>query len=245
MGLSEWRLRERELTVIESLAVEPQQVPPVAVAPAATPVPDKYFQDLSPRVEPGVAGLGDWPELQAAVMTCTGCARHSTRLQAVPGAGSNTADCLFVAEAPSAEDDATGQPFSDASGLLFDNMLAAMGLNRSSIYLTQVTKCAIPDEHPPESTEIVACSRYLEAQIKLLQPKLIVALGLTAGRYLLNIKTDVSLGSLRGEARSHAPSGVPVIVTYHPRYLLKRPSAKAAAWQDLQQVMPYLNGTCQ
>ena len=240
MGIPEWRLRQRHAAAQEPLVAEPDQAGHVAAAPVETFHSEPSAQPLKSAIAADFTGLANWRDIESAVMACTACSRHSTRLHAVPGAGSVTAECLLVGEAPSAEDDATGNPFADASGVLLDNMLAAMGLNRASVYITQVIKCAAPAEQPPESSEILACSRYLEAQIKLLQPKLIVAFGLTAGRYLLNIKTDVSVGSLRGEVRQHAASGVPVIVTYHPRYLLKRPSAKSAAWQDLQQVMQHL-----
>ena len=175
------------------------------------------------------AGL-DWAPLREAVRACTACALCRQRKQAVFGVGDESARWLFVGEGPGADEDEQGEPFVGQAGRLLDAMLAALGLRRGSdVYIANVVKCRPPGNRTPTPEEAAACAPFLDRQIELLGPKLIVALGKTAATRLLG--TEASLGSLRG--RSHSYRGTPVVVTYHPAYLLRTLPEKAKAWEDL------------
>jgi len=172
----------------------------------------------------------DWPALKEAVRTCTACPLHAGRKQAVFGVGDERADWLFVGEGPGAEEDARGEPFVGQAGRLLDNMLAAIGLQRGrDVYIGNILKCRPPGNRVPEPSEAAACEPFLLRQIALSKPRLIVALGKTAASNLLG--TDASIGSLRG--RLHDLRGTPVLVTYHPAYLLRNLADKSKAWEDL------------
>ena len=181
------------------------------------------------REVPGVAAMG-WEELGKTISSCTICPLHKGRNKAVVGAGNPHADWLFIGEAPGAEEDRTGEPFVGQAGKLLDNMLAAIGLSRkSNVYIANTVKCRPPGNRNPESSEMSACRPYLERQIELVGPKLIVILGRIAAQSVLD--SDASIASLRG--KRHACRNVPAIVTYHPAYLLRNPEDKAKAWEDL------------
>ncbi len=178
------------------------------------------------RVGEGV----DWPSLKAQVKDCTACKLRAGCTQTVFGVGDENADWLFVGEGPGADEDAQGEPFVGQAGKLLDNMLAAIKLKRgNNVYIANVVKCRPPNNRTPEADEIATCLPYLQRQIALIQPKLIVALGKTAATALLG--REATLGSLRGQL--HDFHGHPLIVTYHPAYLLRSPGEKAKAWQDL------------
>jgi DNA polymerase len=188
---------------------------------AAAPVPD----DRLARI----ASL-DWATFDADVAACQACGLCRTRARTVPGVGDRQADWLFVGEAPGAEEDARGEPFVGQAGRLLDNMLASLGLARDrDVYIANVLKCRPPGNRTPEPTEVEACRPYLERQVALIAPRLIVALGRSAASLLLG--TDATIASLRG--RVHAYRGIPLVVTYHPAYLLRNLPDKAKAWQDL------------
>jgi len=171
-----------------------------------------------------------WIPLKAAVSGCTRCALHQARTQTVFGVGDENADWMLIGEAPGAEEDRLGDPFVGQAGKLLDNMLAAVGLSRrENVYIANVLKCRPPGNRNPSPDEVEKCSPHLLQQIALIQPKLIVAMGRFAAQTLL--KTDASISSLRG--RLHSYAGVPLIVTYHPAYLLRTLEDKAKAWEDL------------
>jgi len=171
-----------------------------------------------------------WSAFAADVDACEACELCRTRNKSVPGVGDQAAELLFVGEAPGAEEDARGEPFVGQAGRLLDNMLAALGLARDrNVYIANVLKCRPPNNRTPEPREVDACRPYLERQIALLSPKLIVALGRSAASLLLD--TDATIASLRG--RVHRYRGVPLIVTYHPAYLLRNLPDKSKAWEDL------------
>jgi DNA polymerase len=164
------------------------------------------------------------------VAACTACGLCRTRTRAVPGVGDIHAEWMFIGEAPGAEEDARGEPFVGQAGRLLDNMLAAIGLDRrKGVYIANVLKCRPPNNRTPEPLEVDACRPYLARQIELIQPRLIVALGRSAASTLLDV--DASIASLRG--RVHRLHGRPLIVTYHPAYLLRNLPDKAKAWEDL------------
>ena len=172
----------------------------------------------------------DLPALKAAVSACTACALHRGRAQAVFGVGDEQADWLLVGEAPGAEEDQQGEPFVGQAGQLLDAMLAAIEQKRgSNLYIANVLKCRPPGNRNPDPAEVAQCAPHLARQIELIRPRLILAMGRFAAQTLLG--TDASIASLRG--RLHSCQGVPLIVTYHPAYLLRTPTDKAKAWQDL------------
>jgi uracil-DNA glycosylase family 4 len=172
----------------------------------------------------------DWAALREAASHCTACALHEKRKQAVLGVGDEQADWLFVGEGPGAEEDARGEPFVGQAGRLLDNMLAAIGLKRGkNVYIANVVKCRPPGNRNPEPAETQACQPFLDRQVALIQPRLIVALGKVAANSLLG-RSD-TLGSMRKTV--HDYRGIPLIVTYHPAYLLRTLSDKAKAWEDL------------
>ena len=171
-----------------------------------------------------------WIELKQAVPACTACGLHKSRTQTVLGVGDESADWMLIGEAPGAEEDRLGEPFVGQAGRLLDNMLAAIGLKRdANVYIANVLKCRPPGNRNPQPAEVEKCSPHLRRQIELVAPKLIVAMGRFAAQTLLN--TDASIASLRG--RVHAYAGVPLVVTYHPAYLLRNLPDKAKAWEDL------------
>lgn len=172
----------------------------------------------------------DWTQLRESAGACTACALHKTRKQAVFGVGDEKAEWLFIGEGPGADEDERGEPFVGQAGKLLDNMLAAIQLKRgANVYIANVVKCRPPGNRNPETAEAQACEPYLARQIELIRPKLIVALGKVAAQNLLGI--EATLGSLRG--RVHDYRGVPLIVTYHPAYLLRSLTEKSKSWEDL------------
>ncbi|WP_228273708.1 uracil-DNA glycosylase [Rhodocyclus tenuis] len=202
----------------EAVRATPAHSAPAAVAPAAS--------------DPAVAG--EWAALNRQIIDCRACALCAQRQQAVPGVGDQSADWLFIGEGPGAEEDARGEPFVGAAGKLLDAMLAAIDLQRGDdVYIANAVKCRPPNNRTPEAGEIAACRPYLERQVALLRPRLIVLLGRAAVQATLGL--DGSLASLRGRAHAWEVGGrsIPVIVTYHPAYLLRTPLDKARAWEDL------------
>ncbi|WP_371116321.1 uracil-DNA glycosylase family protein [Nitrosomonas sp. Nm166] len=172
----------------------------------------------------------NWNKLKSTVSVCIACPLSQTRTQTVFGTGDKDADWLFVGEGPGAREDATGEPFVGQAGKLLDQMLAAIGLKREhQVYITNIVKCRPPNNRNPTSNEARQCEPYLTRQIALIKPKLIVALGKVAAQNLL--KREDSISSLRGKV--HDYSGIPLIVTYHPAYLLRALPEKAKAWKDL------------
>jgi uracil-DNA glycosylase family 4 len=172
----------------------------------------------------------DWNGLKAAVASCTACPLHAKRTNTVFGVGDEQADWLFVGEGPGAEEDAKGEPFVGQAGRLLDNMLGAIAMQRGkNVYIANVVKCRPPGNRNPEHGEMDCCEPYLTRQIMLLKPKLIVAMGRVAASHLL--ASSASIASLRG--RLHDYHGTPLIVTYHPAYLLRNLPDKSKAWVDL------------
>jgi uracil-DNA glycosylase len=186
----------------------------------------------SPEVQPEVKAPAPagWIEIKQAVPACRACALHKTRTQTVFGVGDENADWMLIGEAPGAEEDRLGDPFVGQAGKLLDNMLAAIGLSRSeNVYIANVLKCRPPGNRNPEPQEVEQCTPFLKQQISLIQPKLIIAMGRFAAQTLL--ASDASIASLRGKVYRY--EGVPLIVTYHPAYLLRNLPDKSKAWADL------------
>lgn len=203
----------------EPAAAVPHTLPAQKIAP-----PMNTAQKSSPLIDLG------WDELKLKVKDCTACKLRPGCTQTVFGVGDPQADWLFVGEGPGADEDVKGEPFVGQAGKLLDNMLAAIRLKRGdNVYIANIVKCRPPGNRTPEPDEIAQCMPYLQRQIELIQPKIMVALGKTAANALLG--KDVSLASLRG--RLHDYRGIPLVIAYHPAYLLRSPGEKAKAWQDL------------
>jgi DNA polymerase len=202
-------------------------------APVATAAPIVARQEVpasAPELPAPHAG-GDWAELEAAVRTCTQCGLHATRTQTVFGVGNRQAQWMFVGEAPGADEDRQGEPFVGRAGQLLNAMIAALGLKREEVFICNVLKCRPPNNRDPQADEVEHCEPFLIRQIALIQPKLIVALGRHAAHSLL--KTDLALARLRNQRLRY--QDIPLVVTYHPAYLLRTPSDKRKAWEDLRR----------
>lgn len=228
MGLTPvWKLRDRP----DAVSAEEPAAPEASVSP---------FGAAQDRLQPSVVTGSDdrrgtimrmeWPELKARVAGCTDCPLHAKRTKTVFGVGDENADWLFVGEGPGADEDAQGEPFVGQAGKLLDNMLAAIRLKRgANVYIANLVKCRPPGNRNPEPHEALQCEPYLHRQIELIRPKLIIALGKVAAANLL--ASDASVASMRG--RIHQYRGIPLIVTYHPAYLLRNLVDKSKAWADL------------
>jgi uracil-DNA glycosylase len=213
-------LRPRQQEVLAELGITRwvPRAPVPAPAPAAAPVEQ-------------ADGETDWAVLEAEVVRCTACAQlAATRSRTVFGTGDRAARWLFIGEAPGAEEDRRGEPFVGRAGQLLDSMLEALGLQRGQdVYIANVLKCRPPGNRDPSPDEAAACRGFLDRQIALVAPRVIVALGRIAAQNLLG--TDAPLGRLRDQRLEY--QGIPLVATYHPAYLLRSPAEKAKAWRDL------------
>ena len=181
-----------------------------------------------------------WDELRATVAACRACGLCETRTQTVFGVGRRDADLMFIGEAPGAEEDRRGEPFVGRAGQLLDRMLAAIGLDRDQVFIANILKCRPPGNRDPKPEEAAACRAFLLRQIALVQPRVLVSLGRISAQNLL--ETDEAVGRLRGRWFSFGPTALPLMVTFHPSYLLRSPEQKARAWLDLVQVARRLRG---
>jgi len=176
----------------------------------------------------------DAETLRRAILGCTACGLCATRTQAVPGVGHLAGDLLVIGEAPGQAEDRRGEPFVGRAGQLLDRMLAAIGLDRGGVFITNVLKCRPPDNRDPHADEVQACAPYLRRQIELIGPKAILAVGRVSAQQLL--ETGQPIARLRGQWHCYGPQDTPLRVTYHPAYLLRSPREKARAWADLKAV---------
>lgn len=183
----------------------------------------------------------DWDRLRRRVAACTLCDLHKTRTQTVFGVGNPAADLLFIGEAPGVDEDRQGEPFVGRAGQLLTNMIKAIGLSREAVFIANILKCRPPRNRDPKPQEAQACRGYLRRQIVLISPKVIVALGRIAAQSLL--QTDTPISRMRGRQYRYENSDIPVVVTYHPAYLLRSPLEKRKAWQDLRLTMELLKAS--
>jgi DNA polymerase len=187
--------------------------------------------DEEPLADADDVPLMNWEQLQHKVASCTDCGLHKTRTQTVFGVGDADADWLIIGEAPGQQEDRRGEPFVGRAGQLLDQMLRAVGQTRQSVFIANVLKCRPPNNRDPAKDEAAACRAHLERQIELIRPRLILAVGRIAAQMLLD--SDEPLGRLRGRLHYLKDETLPLVVTYHPAYLLRSPSQKGKAWQDL------------
>ncbi|MBA4284497.1 MAG: uracil-DNA glycosylase [Xanthomonadaceae bacterium] len=220
-------------------ADEPPSATAVATRPAPVSAPARrppaaLLADLETPA-PVYVAPADWQGLAEAVRSCTRCKLCKTRTNTVFGVGSTDAPLMVIGEGPGAEEDARGEPFVGAAGKLLDEMLRSVGRARSSnVYIANVVKCRPPGNRDPETDEVAACRPFLDRQIELLKPTLILALGRIAAQRLLS--STAPLSKLRGVPHVYGAANTPVLVSYHPAYLLRTPSDKLKSWHDLKQV---------
>ncbi len=235
MGISTWVLREA------SEAVAEQQKVVVTVAEGAVEkLAQSEVSTVNLDVSPSSTSQANWYALEKNVDECVACSLHQTRSHVVFGVGDKHADCMLIGEAPGVDEDRLGEPFVGRAGKLLNNMLFAIGLRREQVFIANILKCRPTNNRDPRVDEIAACESFLGSQINLVKPKLIVALGRIAAHNLL--KTEQTLSALRSSSNFYGESNIPVIVTYHPAYLLRSPREKRKSWQDLLLIRSLLNG---
>lgn len=241
--LAEMGLRVWDAPAAQSPTATPasEAAAPVAVKAAIAAAPPPPAPDIaaSPKArDSGAVATMDWPALREAVSACTACDLHQSRRQTVFGVGHPQAHWMIVGEAPGEEEDRRGEPFVGRSGQLLDNMLRAIGLSRQpgdapdparQVFIANTLKCRPPGNRNPLPDELARCEGFLIRQIELVRPKIILAMGRFAVQSLL--RSTAPIGQLRG--RVHHYQGVPLVVTYHPAYLLRNLPEKARAWDDL------------
>jgi uracil-DNA glycosylase family 4 len=251
LGIERWQLRANgESLEAAPVAEAPAPSPAPAVRPAApAPTLPPPRPQAAPRPVPAKAEAAvpkplievpsDWEGLRSVVKDCRQCKLCQTRTQTVFGVGIETAPLMVVGEGPGADEDAQGEPFVGRAGKLLDEMLKAIGHSRrQNTYIANVVKCRPPGNRDPETDEVESCRPYLEQQIRLVKPKLILGLGRIAAQRLLN--TDAPLSRLRGPLYHYGPDQAPLLITYHPAYLLRSPREKAKSWEDLKKVHRFL-----
>lgn len=195
---------------------------------------EEDFPSTPPAAESRAARIArlDWEELEGEVRQCAACGLCSSRTQTVFGVGDRQADWLIVGEAPGADEDRQGEPFVGRAGKLLNPMLQAIGLKREQVFIANVLKCRPPENRDPAPAEAASCRPFLERQIELIQPRIILAVGRIAAQNLLD--TDAQIGKLRGRVHRFGPARIPLVVTYHPAYLLRSPREKRKSWDDLR-----------
>jgi uracil-DNA glycosylase family 4 len=230
----------------ELLAAEVPENPPDRPAEYADPSEfgEGAERDQELDLPPGndrTAGIArmDWEELQDKVSRCTACGLHTGRTQTVFGVGNRQAQWMIIGEAPGADEDRLGEPFVGRAGKLLDAMLKALGLQRQEVYIANILKCRPPNNRDPLPEEARCCWPFLERQIALIRPGIILAVGRIAAQMLL--QTEVPIGKLRGRVYRLAGRGIPLVVSYHPAYLLRAPREKRKSWDDLQLARHTLN----
>lgn len=224
----------RQVAYLQALGVDvyvPRSAPPLhagVVVDASTAAPAPATRAAA---SPAVAANLDWDELRTAVAACQRCELHRTRTQTVFGVGNPQARWMFIGEAPGVEEDKQGEPFVGRAGQLLTSMIRALGLRREDVFIANVLKCRPPDNRDPKPSEAVSCRAFLERQVALVNPTLVIAVGRIAAQNLL--ATETPIAKLRGKVHSFGAQAWPVVVTYHPAYLLRSPGEKRKSWQDL------------
>jgi len=224
----------RQVAYLQALGVDvyvPRNAPPLHAVVVVDAPPAALAPAIKAAALPAVAANLDWDELRAAVAACQRCDLHATRTQTVFGVGNPQARWMFIGEAPGAEEDKQGEPFVGRAGQLLTSMIRALGLRREDVFIANVLKCRPPDNRDPKPSEAASCRGFLERQVALVNPTLIIAVGRIAAQNLL--ATETPIAKLRGKVHSFGAQAWPLVVTYHPAYLLRSPGEKRKSWQDL------------
>jgi len=244
MGIPVWRERPGESE--PATAVSPAPPEARATQPAQVPPPDHQVRAKTPERDDAPPSareirafpLDDWEQLTAGIEACHNCPLGERCTRKVPGKGKRNADLMIIGEAPGAQEDRQGLPFVGRAGQLLDRMLRAIGLETEQVYITNILKCRPPNNRDPMPEEVAACQPFLQAQIRLLQPRAILSVGRISAQNLLQETT--TLGRLRNRQHQLPGTDIPLIVTYHPAYLLRNPVDKGKSWQDLIKVTSLL-----
>ncbi len=237
MDIRVWRERPEEpLISAPAETIQPEHRQPAAPAMEPPSAPDNKAAIASKPSPPARQvhqyPLNDWDELLTGIEACHNCALGERCTRKVPGKGNREADLMIIGEAPGAQEDRQGMPFVGRAGQLLDRMLRAIDLDTESVYITNILKCRPPNNRDPQPKEVAACQPFLQAQIRLLQPKVILSVGRISAQNLLGNTT--ALGKLRGRTHQLPSTDTPLLVTYHPAYLLRNPEEKSKGWQDLK-----------
>jgi len=229
----------RQLTDAQLAALAAMKIPvwthraehaaPASLAPG--PEPAASPSSAHGHVPRPAVEAGDWATLEREALACTKCVLHKTRANVVFGVGDRCARWMIIGEAPGADEDRQGEPFVGRAGQLLNEMLLAAGVARDQVYIANILKCRPPDNRDPKPEESASCEGYLKRQIALVKPGLLLAVGRIAAQKLLG--TDTPIGKLRGAVHQYGPTGIPLVVTYHPAYLLRSPGQKRKSWEDL------------
>ncbi len=219
MGIEVWLDKNSSVAINETVVEE--QVSAKSIATEVKVTPPVFPEALI--------------NLAKQVAACQQCVLHESRTQTVFGVGNPNADWLVIGEAPGADEDSQGEPFVGRAGKLLNSMLLAMGLPREQVFIANILKCRPPNNRDPQAEEVLACETYLRQQIDLIKPKIILAVGRIAAQNLLKLETPI--GKMRGNRYQYPDSELPVIVTYHPAYLLRSPREKRKVWEDLKLAM--------
>lgn len=234
MGITRWVGRDSagDAGPDDAVATTPPAQAAIDATLAPTGIAAAVAADTGGVVQ-GVAGdaVAGLERLRLEVAACTRCRLHATRTQTVFGVGNPQATWMVVGEAPGAEEDRQGEPFVGRAGQLLNEMIRAIGLSREGVYIANVLKCRPPENRDPKPDESENCENYLQQQIMLVRPRILLAVGRIAAQNLL--KTDTPIGRLRGQVHHYGPLDTPLVVTYHPAYLLRSPGQKRRAWEDL------------
>ena len=215
MGIPVWNARRELPGAKQPAEVTDIEIEHVAIADAATHNRDE----------------NEWRRIQQEVSICTACDLHQSRTNTVFGVGDNTADWMIIGEAPGQDEDRQGEPFVGRAGQLLNQMLLSVGLSREKVFIANILKCRPPNNRDPRPEEVASCADFLLRQIQWIKPKLILSVGRVSAQNLLNRKD--AIGRLRGKVYEHPETGIPLVVTYHPAYLLRSPTEKSKVWQDL------------
>jgi len=251
MGIRLWRERGEETVPAETPQAaapetERKPAPPLeellgtSTAPASAGVapPEKKAGSMN---ETRSFPLDSWDQLHEGIEACRNCALGDSCTRKVPGKGNHEASLMIIGEAPGAQEDRQGMPFVGRAGQLLDRMLKAIDLKTEDVYITNILKCRPPNNRDPLPSEVMACQPFLQAQIRLLQPRVILSVGRVSAQNLLGQNT--ALGRLRQQQHHLPGSDIPLLVTYHPAYLLRNPVEKAKVWQDLKRLKHSLSGS--
>jgi DNA polymerase len=237
LGIEVWKQRPRRAQPEDPMMVAQESAlsdQPVVAAAAPVTVAATSVAPAMAVCAPGTAAADEatWEALRAQVSICTRCELSKTRTQTVFGVGNRRAELMVIGEAPGADEDREGEPFVGRAGQLLNSMLRAMGNPRDTVYIANVLKCRPPGNRDPKPSEVASCLPYLQQQVDMIQPRLMVAVGRIAAQNLL--ATDTPLARLRGQVHRFGTRATPLIVTYHPAYLLRSPTEKRKSWVDLK-----------
>lgn len=247
MGVTVWE--RRDLIQVTEFFEESPPSPAVSVPrtePAHQPTnPSPHSMGERENTQAASASYAslDWDALSQRVKHCTACGLRAGCIQTVFGVGNPQAELLVIGEAPGADEDRQGEPFVGRAGQLLNAMLLAMGFKREEVFIANILKCRPPSNRDPEAAEALQCEPFLLRQIELIQPRVILSAGRISAQNLL--KTDIAVGKLRGRVHHFGAQQIPLVVTYHPAYLLRSPEQKAKSWDDLQLTLSLLRGMVQ